>query len=150
MTAKILIVNGPNLNLLGLREPEVYGRETLADIEAACVRRAKAWNLAVDFRQSNAEGQLVDWIQLARDGYAAVIINAGAYTHTSVAILDALLAVDIPVFEVHLSNIFRREDFRHRSFISKAADGVLCGFGAFGYEMAVEAAARKLGLTSET
>ena len=150
MTPKILIVNGPNLNLLGVREPEVYGRETLADIEAKCVRRAKAWNLVVDFRQSNAEGQLVDWIQQARDVYAAVIINAGAYTHTSVAILDALLAVDIPVFEVHLSNIFRREDFRHRSFISKAADGVLCGFGAFGYEMAIEAAARKLGLTSET
>lgn len=144
MPSKILILNGPNLNLLGTREPEIYGAETLAGIEAACVRRGEALDLEVDFRQSNAEGQLVDWIQQARDGYAALIINAGAYTHTSVAILDALLALDIPVYEVHLSNIFRRERFRHTSFISRAAAGVICGCGGFGYEMAMEAAARRL------
>jgi len=144
MPSKILILNGPNLNLLGTREPEVYGAETLADIEAACIRRTSTLNLQVDFRQSNAEGQLVDWIQQARGQYAALIINAGAYTHTSVAILDALLAVDIPVYEVHLSNIFRREPFRHTSYISRAAGGVICGCGGFGYEMAIEAAARRL------
>lgn len=144
MPSKFLILNGPNLNLLGTREPEVYGAETLADIEAACIRRAESLNLQVDFRQSNAEGQLVDWIQQARGGYAALIINAGAYTHTSVAILDALLAVDMPVYEVHLSNIFKREPFRHTSYISRAAAGVICGCGGFGYEMAIEAAARRL------
>lgn len=142
MPSKLLILNGPNLNLLGTREPEVYGAETLADIEAACIRRAESLNLQVDFRQSNAEGQLVDWIQQARGQYAALIINAGAYTHTSVAILDALLAVDMPVYEVHLSNIFKREPFRHTSYISRAAAGVICGYGGFGYEMAIEAAAR--------
>lgn len=144
MPSKILILNGPNLNLLGTREPEVYGAETLADIETACVRRADALNLEVDFRQSNAEGQLVDWIQQARDQHVALIINAGAYTHTSIALLDALLALDIPVYEVHLSNIFRREPFRHMSFISRAAAGVICGCGGFGYELAIEAAARRL------
>ena len=144
MPSKILILNGPNLNLLGTREPEVYGAETLADIEAACIRRAESLNLQVDFRQSNAEGQLVDWIQQARGQYAALIINAGAYTHTSVAILDALLAVDMPVYEVHLSNIFKREPFRHTSYISRAAAGVICGYGGFGYEMAIEAAGRRL------
>ena len=145
MASKILILNGPNLNLLGTREPEVYGSETLADIEAACVRRGEALGLAMDFRQSNAEGQLVDWIQQARGVHAALIINAGAYTHTSVAILDALLTLEMPIYEVHLSNIFRREEFRHKSFISRAAAGVICGFGGFGYEMAIEAAARRLG-----
>jgi len=144
MPSKLLILNGPNLNLLGTREPEVYGAETLADIEAACIRRAESLNLQVDFRQSNAEGQLVDWIQQARGQYAALIINAGAYTHTSVAILDALLAVDMPVYEVHLSNIFKREPFRHTSHISRAAAGVICGCGGFGYEMAIEAAGRRL------
>lgn len=141
MTARILVLNGPNLNLLGKREPDIYGRETLADIEAACRRRAKALGLEVDFRQSNGEGQLVDWIQQARGQFVAIIINAGAYTHTSVAILDALLSVDIPVFEVHLSNIFRREEFRHVSYISSAARGVICGLGAYGYQLALEAAA---------
>lgn len=144
MPSKILILNGPNLNLLGTREPEVYGAETLADIETACIRRAEALGLEVDFRQSNSEGQLVDWVQQARGVHAGVIINAGAYTHTSVAILDALLALDIPVYEVHLSNIFRREQFRHTSFVSRAAVGVICGCGGFGYEMAIEAAARRL------
>jgi 3-dehydroquinate dehydratase-2 len=145
MTYKILILNGPNLNLLGARQPEVYGEETLAGIEAACAERGEALGFEVEFRQSNSEGSLVDWIQQARGTCAALIINAGAYTHTSVAILDALLALDIPVYEVHLSNIHRREDFRHNSYVSKAAEGMICGFGGFGYLMALEAAARRLG-----
>lgn len=142
MTAQILVLNGPNLNLLGRREPQIYGSETLADIEAACRRRAEALGLGLDWRQSNAEGQLVDWIQEADGRFAAIIINAGAYTHTSIAILDALLASGLPVFEVHLSNIFRREDFRHVSYVSKAAVGVICGLGPLGYELAIEAAAK--------
>ncbi len=142
MTTQILVLNGPNLNLLGRREPQIYGRETLADIEAVCRRRAEALGLGLDWRQSNAEGQLVDWIQQADGRFAAIIINAGAYTHTSIAILDALLASGLPVFEVHLSNIFRREDFRHVSYVSKAAVGVICGLGPLGYELAIEAAAK--------
>ena len=142
MTAQILVLNGPNLNLLGRREPEIYGRETLADIEAACRRRADALGFALDWRQSNAEGQLVDWIQEAHGRYIAIIINAGAYTHTSVAILDALSAADVPIFEVHLSNIFRREEFRHLSYVSRVAQGVICGLGSLGYELAIEAAAK--------
>lgn len=142
MTAQILVLNGPNLNLLGRREPGIYGRETLSDIEAACRRRADALGLGLDWRQSNAEGQLVDWIQEADSRAAAIIINAGAYTHTSIAILDALLAVAVPVIEVHLSNIFRREDFRHVSYVSRAARGVICGLGAYGYELALEALAK--------
>lgn len=142
MTAQILVLNGPNLNLLGRREPEIYGRETLADIEAACRRRAEALGLGLDWRQSNAEGELVDWIQEAAGLFAAIIINAGAYTHTSIAILDALAAAGVPVIEVHLSNIFRREDFRHVSYVSKAAVGVICGLGPLGYELAIEAAAK--------
>ncbi|MCU0895638.1 MAG: type II 3-dehydroquinate dehydratase [Rhodospirillales bacterium] len=142
MTARILVLNGPNLNLLGRREPQIYGRETLADIEAACRRRADALGVGLDWRQSNAEGELVDWIQGVDGRFAAIIINAGAYTHTSIAILDALLAAGVPVFEVHLSNIFRREDFRHVSYVSKAATGVICGLGPLGYELAIEAAAK--------
>jgi len=148
MLAKVLILNGPNLNLLGTREPEIYGRTTLAAIGTACERRAAVLGLAVDFRQSNHEGELVDWIQAARGTHAAVIINAAAYTHTSVAILDALSALAVPVIEVHLSNIFRRETFRHHSYISPVAHGVVCGFGGFGYEMALEAAARLIGTVS--
>lgn len=144
MTARILVLNGSNLNLLGRREPGTYGRTTLAEVEAACRRRAEGLGLGLDWRQSNAEGQLVDWIQEADGRFAAIIINAGAYTHTSIAILDALLAIDVPVVEVHLSNIFRRENFRHLSYVSKAARGVICGLGAHGYELAVEAAARML------
>lgn len=140
----VYVLNGPNLNLLGLREPEVYGTTTLAGVEAACRRRAAMLGLNVDFRQTNAEGTLVDWVHAARDGAAAVIINAGAYTHTSIALLDALLAVDKPVFEVHLSNVFRREPFRHHSYISKAAVGVICGLGSLGYELALEAAAQHI------
>jgi 3-dehydroquinate dehydratase-2 len=142
--AKILVLNGPNLNLLGSREPEIYGRETLADIEAACRKRAKPLGLALDFRQSNAEAELIGWIQEARGKAAGIIINAAAYTHSSIAILDALAASDLPVVEVHLSNIFRREPFRHHSYVSRAARGVICGFGGFGYVLAVEAIARQL------
>lgn len=142
MIAQILVLNGPNLNLLGRREPGIYGRETLADIEAACRRRAEGLGFGLDWRQSNAEGQLVDWIQEAGGRFVAIIINAAAYTHTSIAILDALSAVDVPVFEVHLSNIFRREDFRHVSYISRVARGVICGLGPYGYELAIEAAAK--------
>lgn len=138
----ILILNGPNLNLLGTREPEVYGRETIADIEASCVKSGKSLGLGVDFRQSNSEGDLVDAIQDARGQAAGIIINAGGLTHTSIAILDALLAVDLPVVEVHLSNIHQREEFRHHSFVSKAARGMICGFGGHGYELALEAMAR--------
>ncbi|MCE2483481.1 MAG: type II 3-dehydroquinate dehydratase [Alphaproteobacteria bacterium] len=140
MAAKLLILNGPNLNRLGLREPEIYGATTLADIERRTAARAAALDLEVDFRQSNSEGALVDWIQQA-DGFAGIIINAGGYTHTSVAILDALRGADRPVIEVHLSNIFRREAYRHSSFIAEVAVGIICGFGARGYELAVEAMA---------
>jgi 3-dehydroquinate dehydratase II len=141
---KILVLNGPNLNLLGTREPEIYGRETLKDIEAACQKRAKSLGLAVDFRQTNSESELIDWIQGARGKAAGIIINAAAFTHSSIAILDALAAVGLPVIEVHLSNIFRREPFRHHSFVSRAASGVICGFGGFGYGLAIEAIARQL------
>ena len=140
MPKPIYILNGPNLNLLGQREPEIYGRQTLADLEA--LTRAKAASLGheIVFRQTNREGELVDWIQEARAQGSAVIINAAAYSHTSVAIHDALKAVDLPVIEVHLSNIHRRESFRHHSYISAASDGVIVGLGAQGYELAVEAA----------
>lgn len=138
----ILIVNGPNLNMLGKRQPEVYGRETLADIEAACVQHAVTLGLDVEFRQSNHEGDLVDWIQGARGRAAGIILNAGAYTHTSVAILDALLSAEVTCVEVHLSNIHQREDFRHHSYVSKAAKGMICGFGSHGYILALDALAR--------
>ena len=139
--ATILILNGPNLNLLGVREPETYGTDTLADIEEACLERAAALGVAVDFRQSNHEGQLVDWIQEAREGADGIVINAGGYTHSSVAILDALRAASLPVIEVHLSNIFRREHFRHRSYVSLAATGLICGLGTHGYLLALDALA---------
>lgn len=142
--SKVLVLNGPNLNMLGLREPEIYGRTTLADIEAACRKRAGALGLAVSFRQSNSEGELVTWVQDARESQDGLIINAGALTHTSVALLDALKLLDAPIIELHLSNIFAREKFRHKSYISLAADGVICGFGASGYELAIEAMNRLL------
>jgi 3-dehydroquinate dehydratase II len=140
----ILVLNGPNLNLLGSREPEVYGRETLEDVKRLVAARAAELGCEVDFRQSNHEGELVTWIQEARGRAAAVIVNAGAYTHTSVAILDALRAVGLPVWEVHLSNIYRREPFRHHSYISPVAEGVICGLGPRGYLAALEAAAARL------
>jgi len=141
MAKPIYVLNGPNLNLLGTREPEVYGKETLDDLRQRCERRAKSLGFVVDFRQSNLEGELVTWIQEARTEAAGLIVNAGALTHTSIAILDALLACPVPSVEVHLSNIFAREPFRHRSYISKAAKGVICGFGGLGYELAIEALA---------
>ena len=149
MSAKILIINGPNLNLLGTREPDVYGHETLADVEALCVARADALSLAVDFRQSNGEGEIVGWIQEARTTVAGMIVNAGALTHTSIAVLDALLASELPVVEVHLSNIHRRESFRQQSYVSQAAVGMICGFGSQGYEMALDAMARILDQSDE-
>lgn len=141
-TPTVLVVNGPNLNMLGSREPEIYGRETLADIEKAAAARGRELGLSVEFRQSNAESEIVDWIQQAKRTASGIIINGGAYTHTSVAILDALLLSELPVIEVHLSNIFRREPFRHHSHISGAARGVICGFGGQGYVLALEAMAR--------
>jgi 3-dehydroquinate dehydratase-2 len=137
----ILVLNGPNLNLLGTREPAIYGSETLKDVEVRCAKRAKALGLAVDFRQSNTEGELVGWIQQAPGQAAGIIINAGAYTHTSIAIHDALRACDLPIVEVHLSNIYKREPFRHHSYVSPAANGVICGFGPQGYELAIGAIA---------
>lgn len=137
----VFILNGPNLNLLGVREPAVYGRGTLADIEARCQARAQTLGLEIVFHQTNHEGQLVDWIQQARETADGIVLNAGALTHTSVAILDALSAAGLPVIEVHLSNIFRRERFRHHSYVSLAASGVICGLGAHGYELALEALA---------
>lgn len=140
----VLVLNGPNLNMLGTREPEIYGAQTLADIETMVKDRAKALGLVVDFRQSNHEGELVTWIQDARLAASAIIINAGAYTHTSVAILDALQAFKGPIVEVHLSNIFRREAFRHHSHVSGVATGVICGLGAKGYLLALDAVADKV------
>lgn len=142
MSPKILILNGPNLNDLGRREPAVYGAETLADVETMCRSAAKQAGFELDFRQSNSESELIGWIQAAGDDFAAVIINAGAYSHTSIAILDALRLLSAPVIEVHLSNIYQREAYRHHSYISAAARGVICGFGAHGYVLAIEAAAR--------
>lgn len=141
MSKPIYVLNGPNLNLLGSREPEIYGRTTLADIGDMTAAEAKAHGFEVVFRQSNHEGELVEWIQEARLKAAGVIINGGAYTHTSVAIHDALRAVDVPVVEVHLSNIFTREEFRHRSLISPVAKGLIVGFGANSYVLAVDALA---------
>ncbi len=140
----VLVLNGPNLNMLGTREPEIYGAQTLVDIETMVKDRAKALGLVVDFRQSNHEGELVTWIQDARLAASAIIINAGAYTHTSVAILDALQAFKGPIVEVHLSNIFRREAFRHHSYVSGVATGVICGLGAKGYLLALDAVADKV------
>lgn len=147
---KVLILNGPNLNMLGTRQPEVYGRETLADVETACQRHAKSLGLAADCRQSNSEGELVGWIQDARSGHAGIIVNPGAYSHTSIAIMDAFLAVGLPLIEVHLSNIHRREAFRHHSYVSKVADAVICGLGSQGYLMALDAMARRLKTEQET
>jgi 3-dehydroquinate dehydratase-2 len=146
--AIILVLNGPNLNLLGVREPETYGTETLADIEESCLERAAELSLRIEFRQSNHEGQLVDWIQEAREDAAGIVINPGAYSHTSVALLDALRATDLPVIEVHITNIFRRERFRRHSYVSLAATGVITGLGSHGYLLALEAMARLVAADS--
>ena len=136
---KIIILNGPNLNLLGEREKNQYGTETLKDIEKSCKKFAEKNLIKVDFFQSNIEGELVEKIQQSRNTYNGLIINAGGYTHTSVAIHDALKIIRIPIIELHISNIYNREEFRHKSLISKVANGIICGFGTEGYEMAVSA-----------
>jgi 3-dehydroquinate dehydratase-2 len=140
MTKPVFILNGPNLNMLGTREPEIYGDQTLDDIANMCAERAKMLGMEIEFRQTNDEGELVNWIQDARRDSSAIILNAAAYTHTSVAMHDALAMADVPIIEVHLSNVYKREEFRHKSFVSPVAQGVICGFGAQGYELALEAA----------
>jgi len=140
-TPAILILNGPNLNLLGTRQPEIYGRASLADVEKSCRKRAGELGLGLEFRQSNHEGELIDWIQQARGKMAGIVINPAGYSHSSVALLDALVACELPVIEVHLSNIFKREAFRHHSFVSEAARGVICGLGPRGYLLALDALA---------
>ena len=137
MTQKILVINGPNLNLLGTREKEKYGNTSLADIQKKCEVHCKKIGLQVDFKQSNVEGEIVNFIQDTKEKYQGIVINAGGYTHTSVAILDALLSVKKPTIELHITNIYKREDFRHKSLISKAADGIICGLGIDGYIMAL-------------
>ena len=144
MPQTLLVLNGPNLNPLGAREPAIYGSPTLVDIEAVCGEAAQAAGLGLEFRQSNHEGELVSWIQAARGTAAGMVINPGAYTHTSVAIHDALRLFEGPIVEVHLSNIHQREAFRHHSFASLVTRGVICGLGAHGYALAVAAVARLL------
>lgn len=141
MPSKILLVNGPNLNTLGTREPDIYGHETLTDIEARCKTAAKALKLELECFQSNHEGEIIDIIQKAGKKHQGLIINPAAFTHTSIAIMDALLLLKIPVIEVHLSNIFKREEFRHHSYVSLASKGVICGLGSHGYVLALEALA---------
>jgi 3-dehydroquinate dehydratase-2 len=137
----VLVLNGPNLNLLGEREPEVYGSATLADVEALCLEAVERAGLLLDFRQSNHEGTLVDWVQEGRAGIAGLVVNAAGYTHTSVALRDALAAIPVPVVEVHISNVHTREEFRHHSVISAVATGVIAGLGVTGYELALRALA---------
>jgi 3-dehydroquinate dehydratase-2 len=137
----IAVLNGPNLNMLGLREPLVYGPDTLEDVEQLCMDVALELGVAIDFRQTNSEGELITWVQQCRGRVAAIVINPAGYTHTSIALMDALLSADLPVIEVHISNIHRREEFRHHSYVSKVAQGVLCGFGIRGYAMALTAMA---------
>ncbi len=138
MKLKILVINGPNLNLLGVREKDKYGKDSLDQIKKECEKHSKKIDLELDFKQSNVEGEIVNFIQEARKQHDGIVINAGGYTHTSVAILDALLAVKKPTIELHITNIYKREDFRHKSLISKAADGIICGFGVEGYIMALD------------
>lgn len=137
----IAVFNGPNMNMLGLRQPEMYGRATLDDVEALCAETAEQLGLAIDFRQTNGEGELVSWVQEMRGRAAGIIINPAGYTTTSIALLDALLASELPVIEVHVSNIHRREEFRHKSYVSKAAVGVIAGLGITGYALALQAMA---------
>lgn len=142
--SSVLILNGPNLNLLGTRQPEIYGSTTIADIEAACRDHAAPLGLEIAFEQTNHEGAMIDQIHSARGQHAGIILNAGAYTHTSVALMDAVASVDVPTVEVHLSNIHAREPFRHTSYLSKVALGMICGFGAKGYLLALDALADHL------
>ncbi len=144
MTHKILVLNGPNLNMLGMREPEIYWRDSLADIEDLCTKTAKSLKMDVECLQTNYEGEMVTLIQKAHDQYNGIILNAAAYTHTSVALHDAVKLCGLPVIEVHLSNIYSREEFRHKSYISPLAKGVLCGFGIMGYSLALQAMKNEL------
>jgi 3-dehydroquinate dehydratase II len=137
----IAVLNGPNVNMLGLRQPHIYGRATLDDVETLCAEAAEQAGLAIDFRQTNGEGELVTWVQECRGRAAGIVINPGGYTTTSVALLDALLATELPVIEVHVSNIHRREVFRQQSYVSMVAVGVICGLGVRGYAMALQAMA---------
>ena len=145
MTKKILIINGPNLNLLGDRERSKYGNSTLEGIEKKCESHSKSIHVEIKFVQSNVEGEIVTMIQNAKDVFDGIVINAAGYTHTSVAILDALLAIKLPVIEVHITNIYNREDFRSKSLISRAAKGIICGFGVNGYIMALDSMKKHLG-----
>ena len=142
MSKPIYVLSGPNLNLLGVREPQIYGKETLDDVRAACERRAEALGRTIVFRQSNHEGVLIDWVQEARTEASAIVINPAGYGHTSIALLDALKAAEVPIVECHLSNPAAREAFRHHTYVSLAATGLVSGFGLASYELAVEAAAR--------
>lgn len=137
----VYVLNGPNLNMLGMRQPKIYGNATLDDVEQICIQNAEQLEIAIDFRQTNDEGELVSWIQECRGKAKGIIINAGAYSHTSIAALDALLSVELPVIEVHISNIYRRESFRHHSYVSHAATGIICGLGLQGYALALAAMA---------
>jgi 3-dehydroquinate dehydratase II len=141
----VFVLNGPNLNLLGKRQPEIYGHETLADVEASCRAAAATLGLAVRCHQSNREYELIDWIHEAREIAAGIVINPAAFSHTSVAVLDALKTCDMPIIEVHISNIHQREEFRHHSFVSQVASGVIAGCGTLGYELALRRVARLLG-----
>jgi 3-dehydroquinate dehydratase II len=144
MAKRVLVLNGPNLNMLGIREPATYGAQTLSDLEKMCRSEGKKLGLTVTCKQSNREGELVEWIQLALGTAEGIILNPGGYSHTSVAIHDAIRAVGVPVIEVHLSNIHAREQFRHHSYVSAVAAGVICGLGATGYKLALSALAEKL------
>ncbi len=138
MSKLVTVINGPNLNLLGLREPEIYGHDTLADVEEECSKLAQALGMSCRFQQSNHEGQIIDWIQAARDDAVGIVINPAAFSHTSIGILDALHTFEGPVLEVHVSNIHKRESFRHHSYVSHRAEGVIAGFGVQGYSMAIQ------------
>lgn len=145
MSASILVLNGPNLNLLGTRQPEVYGKTTLKDIEDMCVSHGASLGVTVSCAQSNHEGVLVDAIHAAKGTHAGIVLNAGAYTHTSIALMDAIASVELPVIELHLSNIHARESFRHTSYIAPVAIGQICGFGSVGYRMAIDAMVHHIG-----
>ena len=149
MSYTILVLNGPNLNMLGVRQPEIYGNESLSDIEKTCRAKASKLGLEIDFRQSNYEGELVSLIQEARGKMAGIVINAAAYTHTSIAILDALSLVELPIIEIHLSNVYARDSFRHHSYISTIANGVICGLGSHSYLLALEALKRIIDSSAE-
>jgi len=145
MVKRVLVLNGPNLNMLGIREPKTYGTQTLADVEAMCKAEGKKLKLTVECKQTNREGEICEWIQACYGKVDGLILNPGGYSHTSVAIRDAISAVGIPTIEVHLSNIHAREEFRHFSYVSAVAVGVICGLGAAGYRLALEALAERLG-----